>query len=73
MLLAQVVEAWPYLAAGSLGPKLGEDEGVQQPAEQVAVAQHGARIEAQDGCHDGGRLENANGELPIDPIPGLDT
>lgn len=54
MLLTQVVEARTSLGVRALGAKLGRDEGVEQTSEEVAVAQHGAGIEAERRRRDGG-------------------
>src|SRR5580698_10284871 len=46
-----------------LGPDLGEDERVEDPPQQVAVAKHSGLVEAQRGAHQGGIDEVATARL----------
>jgi hypothetical protein len=43
-LLADVVQARPRGGDGKLGPKLGDDECIEQPTQQVTLAEHEVRV-----------------------------
>lgn len=53
LLLAQVIESRPSLRDGKLPTQLRDDKGLHDTPEEIAVAQHGILVEAQNAREQG--------------------
>jgi hypothetical protein len=66
LLLPEVEKAWPVRAVLELGTDLGDDEGVEDAAEEISLAHEGGHVQTEDGT-DQCRIDEVAFRSPYQP------